>query len=95
MANRIGVTPAQISKYENGDSNPKLETIIKIAEILGVLPGELLDKDFISLENHSSMSGAEYRTDQYEVLTSKIIALEKRQGELEKVIRTLTENVGL
>ncbi len=36
LAELIGVHPSMISQYENGTRNPKIETLQKIAEALGV-----------------------------------------------------------
>lgn len=36
LAHRLGVTPQAISQYERGEKKPKIETIKKIADALGV-----------------------------------------------------------
>ena len=36
LARRLGVTPQAISQYERGEKKPKIETIKKIADALGV-----------------------------------------------------------
>ena len=42
LAEQIGVHPANISQFERGKRNPKLENINKIASALGILTSELL-----------------------------------------------------
>ena len=41
LAERLGITPQAVSQYERGIKNPKLETVRKIAEALGVLVPDL------------------------------------------------------
>ncbi len=41
LAERLGITPQAVSQYERGIKNPKLETIRRIAEALGVLVPDL------------------------------------------------------
>lgn len=43
LAEKIGVKRSVISKYENGSISPKYDTIMKIAEVLNVLPYDLYD----------------------------------------------------
>lgn len=43
LGNILGVSQAMISAYEMGIRNPKLETLSKIADALGVLTSYLLD----------------------------------------------------
>lgn len=42
LANKIGITPTQISKYERGAAEPKPETLKKISEALNVTIEDLL-----------------------------------------------------
>lgn len=42
LAEQIGVHPVNISQFERGKRNPKLENINKIASALGILTSELL-----------------------------------------------------
>lgn len=42
LARKMGVTPAMVRQYENGEKNPKRNTIMKFANALGVEP-ECLD----------------------------------------------------
>lgn len=41
LAERLGITPQAVSQYERGIKNPKLETVIRISEALGVLVPDL------------------------------------------------------
>ena len=51
IAERLGVTPAAVSKWENGSSKPRVEVLFKLAEILGVRPEELMAGHYIKEEN--------------------------------------------
>ena len=42
VARELGVTPAAVSKWENGSSKPRVEVLFRLAEILGVKPEELM-----------------------------------------------------
>lgn len=42
VARELGVTPAAVSKWENGISKPRVEVLFRLAEILGVKPEELM-----------------------------------------------------
>ena len=52
IADRLGVTAAAVSKWENGSSKPRVEVLFKLAEILGVRPDELMAGHYIE-ENNS------------------------------------------
>lgn len=43
LAERTGMTRANISRLENGLQRPRISTIRKLAEALGVHPDELVD----------------------------------------------------
>ena len=42
IAARLGVTPAAVSKWENGSSKPRVEVLFALAQILEVRPEELM-----------------------------------------------------
>lgn len=42
LSNRCNLHLTEISRLENGQRNPRLTTIIKLADALEVAPGELL-----------------------------------------------------
>lgn len=42
IAQQLGVTPAAVSKWENGSSKPRVEILFKLADILEVKPEELI-----------------------------------------------------
>lgn len=43
LANKIGITPQAVSQYERGIKNPKITTIYKFADAIGVSPSKLFD----------------------------------------------------
>ncbi len=54
LANMLGVTPAAVSKWENGSSKPRVEVLFQLSDILGVRPDELMAGKFIPQENLDS-----------------------------------------
>ncbi len=58
LANMLGVTPAAVSKWENGSSKPRVEVLFRLADILEVRPEELMAGRFIPQENldHDAVS---------------------------------------
>lgn len=42
VAQKLGVTPAAVSKWENGSAKPRVELLFKLAELLEVKPEELI-----------------------------------------------------
>ncbi len=47
IAQRLGVTPAAVSKWENGSSKPRVEVLFQLAGILDVRPEELMAGQYI------------------------------------------------
>lgn len=43
LANKIGITPQAVSQYERGIKNPKITTIYRFADAIGVSPSKLFD----------------------------------------------------
>lgn len=50
LAQQLSVTPAAVSKWENGESKPRIETLFQLAEILGVTAEELMAGKFLRTE---------------------------------------------
>ncbi len=50
LARQLGVTPAAVSKWENGSSKPRVEILFQLAEILGVKTEELMAGHYIVQE---------------------------------------------
>ena len=50
LAQQLSVTPAAVSKWENGESKPRIETLFTLADILGVSAQELMAGEFIPTE---------------------------------------------
>lgn len=51
LAGMLGVTPAAVSKWENGSSKPRVEVLFQLAQILGVRPEELMAGQHIPVES--------------------------------------------
>lgn len=66
IAEKLGITAQSYSQYETGKRRPKEETRKRIADALGVLPGDLLQDGFYptSQEIAAMKRGAESVTDE-------------------------------
>ncbi len=56
LADRSGIDRATISLIENDRESPRTKTVLKLAEVLGLNPGEFYRSDDIS-EHHSKSKG--------------------------------------
>ncbi len=43
LASRTGIHPTAIGRFERGDREPRLRSILRLADGLGVKPGRLVD----------------------------------------------------
>lgn len=50
VANKLGVTAAAVSKWENGSSKPRVEVLFELAQLLGVRSEELMCGQYIPNE---------------------------------------------
>lgn len=50
LAEKIGVSESRISQYENGSQRPRIDTIQKIAEGLGITPSDLMGPEWFDLQ---------------------------------------------
>lgn len=46
IAGKLGVTPAAVSKWENGSSKPRVEVLFKLAQILEVNAKDLFEQEY-------------------------------------------------
>ena len=83
IAEQLGVTPAAVSKWENGSSKPRVEVLFRLAEILDVRPDELMAGQYIPEEtlNPEAVSRINER---YEYLR-KIDAASSTQAKLRRL----------
>jgi len=44
LARRSGVGAATLSRIESGEANPRLSTLLQLADVLGVFVGQLFEK---------------------------------------------------
>lgn len=51
LARLLGVTPAAVSKWENGSSKPRVEVLFQLADILEVRPEELIEGRYLPKES--------------------------------------------
>lgn len=69
LGNLLGVSNKSVSKWENGVTVPKTETLVKLAGILGVSPQELLQgktDDHFTLRQLSSQTNELFLTNEIE-----------------------------
>ena len=67
VANKLGVTPAAVSKWENGSSKPHVEILFKLAELLEVRTEELIAGRRLS-EEELDPASVKMINDRYEYL---------------------------
>lgn len=101
LGDRLGVSKAQISKYEKGQNEPPLDKIKKIAEILGVRTEDLIkDKSIVKVDNNNEdpTLSYDYLMKENILLLRKLREYEQKEGidldkiiELKKKIDDLTE----
>lgn len=51
LAAKLGISHALVSQYERGERNPKIDTLHKIADALGVPLNDLVNGAWLSAEN--------------------------------------------
>lgn len=68
IADMLGVTPAAVSKWENGSSKPRVEVLFTLAKILDVRPEELMAGKFLT-EKTIDAETAQYINERYEYLS--------------------------
>lgn len=87
LAKKIGVAPSIISAYEKGTSSPRIENLIKLADVFDVKPGELLDKNFMdpNISTNTTTTELKDRSRQYEFLIDEIMALKSELSKAENL----------
>lgn len=77
LARRLGVTPQAISQYERGEKKPKIETIKKIADALGVSWFHLSHLDDLVATSEEKVLGKEevYQSIAVDYTTAELFAM--------------------
>lgn len=83
VADMLGVTPAAVSKWENGSSKPRVEVLFKLAEILGVRSEELMAGRYLD-EETVNPEAARLINERYEYL-SKIESYASTKTKLKRL----------
>lgn len=87
LALQIGLPPQSMSRYENGQVEPNIETLTKLADFLHVTIDELVGRP-TSLINKMAL------TEQERNLIEKILSMNEKQQELtELYIDTMLNNL--
>jgi transcriptional regulator with XRE-family HTH domain len=89
IADMLGVTPAAVSKWENGSSKPRVEVLFRLAEILDVKPEELMAGRFLGVET-ISVEAAKRINERYEYL-SKIESYASTRVKLKRLISSVID----
>ena len=50
VAEKMGITQQQYSRYESGEALPSLEVFINICDVLGITPDRVLTHSLINIE---------------------------------------------
>lgn len=85
LGEMVGVSNKSVSKWENGTAMPKTETIVKLAEVFGISPLELLQgktDDKLTLSQLSSQTNEMFLKEEIskrdnEELKSKLVSSKK------------------
>lgn len=101
-ASALGISQQAYSQYESGKRRPKMDTIVKIADALGVQPQELIHDEVIELYNRTIYNLPEGRfpvekaiaaakaTEEF-VTMADDLEQSIRKNELEKIFLSLNE----
>lgn len=74
LADSLGVSFSTISKYEQGDREPSISTLIEISKILDISIMKFLDSDILFAENsHESLADFIINTDKTDLLIKSIL----------------------
>lgn len=101
-ASALGISQQAYSQYESGKRRPKMDTIVKIADALGVQPQELIHDEVIELYNRTIYNlpkgrfpvekaiAAAKATEEF-VTMANDLEQSMRKNELEKIFLSLNE----
>lgn len=92
LADELGITQANISRYEAGEHGPDFETLIKLSEIFSVNLEELVfsagfSKEELEFMMDANKISADELRDKYELLVDGIPATDHEIQEAIKAIR--------
>lgn len=89
VADMLGVTPAAVSKWENGSSRPRVKVLFELAEILGVRAEEIVAGKFLPKETIDA-EAAKRINERYEYL-SKIESYAFTSVKLKRLIASFID----
>lgn len=95
LGEKLGISQAMVSAYENGVRNPKLETLQKIADALNVFMSDLLTFDILSNTGKSDIedwvNSLEQESNRDKIDDLMCLLNEQGQQEAVRQIELLTE----
>lgn len=89
VANMLGLTPAAVSKWENGSSKPRVKVLFQLADILGVSAKELMAGRFLT-EEPIDAEAVKRINERYEYLV-KIDSYESTDVKLSRLISSMID----
>ncbi len=89
IAEQLGVTPAAVSKWENGSSKPRVEVLFKLAQSLDVRPEELMAGQYLP-EETINLEAVNRINERYEYLR-KIDAASTTSAKLRRLVAWLLD----
>ena len=89
IAEMLGVTPAAVSKWENGSSKPRVEILFRLAKILDVSPEELVEGRHLPKSTITDQS-IKCINERYEYL-SKIEPFSSTRIKIKRLISSLID----
>ncbi len=89
VAKVLGVTPAAVSKWENGESKPRVDVLFKLASLLDVRAEELIEGRYIEQKTFDEQA-VRAITQRYEYLR-RIDSFEKPSVKFKRIIAFLID----
>lgn len=90
LSRLVGTTNVTISRYVNGERNPRIEIVAKIAEVLGISIDYLLGfsdvKNFTNSKNIENLSRIQNKLESLDLLDSKKQLSEAQLVIIEKLL---------
>lgn len=89
LASMLSVTPAAVSKWENGESRPKTETLFQLADILNVRAEEIIKGEYIT-QNSLDEKAVDEIYKRYEYL-QKVDSVQRTSVRVRRILAWLID----
>lgn len=95
LADKVGITEATLSRYENGKRNPRGDIAAKLAKALGVTTDYLLNENFNDVSHDKSSTPTKKEQKDHNTFMEDAKALfmngDVAEEDLEKIYRDISE----